>query len=883
MKRTVLYERHVSSNARIVEFAGWEMPIHYPTGIVEEHLATRKHAGLFDVSHMGRLLISGKNAVPFLQYVLSNNCAGLQCGEAQYTMIPNEQGGAIDDAYLYRFAEGEYLLVVNASNCEKDLSHFARALTRFENVECSNVTEHMAMLSLQGPRSKYMLSSIVEAGELPEPLRNCLSEIQIDGKRICVARTGYTGEPLGFELFVESTEATMLWERLVECGAVPAGLGARDTLRMEAGLPLYGHELGIDSGGEEIAIYSCPLARFAVSFSPLKNGFYGESQLKRQFAAYQKIVRQDYSALADLPRIVRLVAILGKGIARTGGRVFFGQKQVGWVTSGTMAPYWKTEGSGLDSVITNQRGMRAICMALIDSDVEEQQRISVEIRGKHVPALIVPYHLRSEAPPYARSIVFEAQEDAEMVSSPRQDIDYGIEKAPMLVQAAIDNTQWRQQQCINLIPSEQTQSSLTRLLSIMDPTFRYAEHKAVKAFHDAEIFYYQGTDFIAEVEQKLDDELSKFLNCAEVETRVVSGQMANMAVFSAVVDFLNRGNRKQEPRRIRSVFNNHILKGGHLSSQPMGALRDFVARDPQTDKPAVIRFPVQRDNPYRIDVSQLSDLFEQHKPELVILGKSMIIHREPVADIRRIIDELNLPTLIMYDMAHVLGLVGPYFQQPFLEGADVITGSTHKTFFGTQRGIIAADIEEYDAYYDLWDAITRRTFPGSVSNHHLGTLLGLLMAAYEMNHFKTEYQSQVLSNARAFAMALDDVGMSVAGERALSFTETHQVIVDVGFGKGIETARNLEANNIIVNFQAMPHEEGFTASGGLRLGVAEMTRFGMREKDFAAIAALIHDVVCHGRSVKDEVIALRKKFQELKFCFRTSDLEERIERLHKLV
>ncbi len=170
-----------------------------------------------------------------------------------------------------------------------------------------------------------------------------------------------------------------------------------------------------------------------------------------------------------------------------------------------------------------------------------------------------------------------------------------------------------------------------------------------------------------------------------------------------------------------------------------------------------------------------------------------------------------------------------------------------------------------------------------MSNHHLGTLLGLLLSAYEMNAFKDAYQRRVLANARAFARALKETGMEVAGDPDVSFTETHQVILNVGYSKGIEAARELEENNIIVNFQASPQEEGFTASGSLRLGVSEMTRFGMEEEDFKTLAQFIRDVVVEGKQVKGEVTSFRKRFQELKFCFSGAEFEEHLEALHRLI
>jgi aminomethyltransferase len=348
--------------------------------------------------------------------------------------------------------------------------------------------------------------------------------------------------------------------------------------------------------------------------------------------------------------------------------------------------------------------------------------------------------------------------------------------------------------------------------------------------------------------------------------------MANTAFFSALVDFLNRSDRKSEQRRIRKIMNNHIIKGGHLSAQPMGALRDFVARDPKTEKPGVINFPVLRDNPYKMDIRACEAIIKHHQPELVILGKSMIIHKEPVAEIRKLVDEFAPDCLVMYDMAHVLGLYGSHFQEPLKEGAHIVTGSTHKTYFGTQRGVIASDFAEDDLEYGLWETIQRRTFPGSVSNHHLGTMTGLLCAAYEMNAFKEPYQQAVISNAKAFALALKKEVLDVAGDPDISFTDTHQVILNVGYGRGARIAGQLEENNIIVNYQATPLEEGFTASGALRMGVSEMTRFGMKEKDFTTLAGLMADLIKNGSAVKGEIARFRENFLEMQFCFKEREV-----------
>ncbi len=896
LKRTPVYPSHVALGAKMVDFAGWEMPLMYPTGVVAEHLATRRRAGLFDVSHMGRFTVRGPDALEFLQRVLSNNAAALEVGQAQYTFIPTETGGAIDDAYLYRFFPDEYLLVVNAANRKRDWAHLQERLATWPPgpppspppgapaepavfpVTLEDHTSALAMLSLQGPLSREIVSGLLTEGTLPEPRRNELSVVRIGPTRVLLGRTGYTGEPLCFELFLPAERAASVWDLLIEKGAVPCGLGARDTLRLEAGLPLYGNELGIDPEGTEIPLLSSPLAQFAVSFSSVKGDYPGRTALLRQQGAYRRILAGDFSLTAELPRITRPVAVTGRGVARAGAPVARNGRPAGWVTSGTMVPYWNMTGEKLESRPGDDYELRSICLALLDSDIREDDEVTIDIRGHEVPAVVVPYHLRGDAPPYARPIAYHPLEAETPL--PRLDARHEVGN---LLGKTIANHRWRQEECINLIPSEMTPSPLVRLVSVSDPAFRYAEHRELEAFDDVDIFYYQGTGFIDQVEQALEREMCRFLGAAEAETRLISGQMANTALFSALVDYLNRWNRKGEPRRLQMVMNNHIGKGGHLSAQPMGALKDYVAIDPRTDRPAVVNFPVLPSDQYRIDVAGTLDLIDQYRPRLIIFGKSMVLYKEPVADVRRFVDEQGLDTVIMYDMAHVLGLAGPSFQQPFAEGADFVTGSTHKTFFGTQRGVIGTRFRERDEEYELWQTVRRRTFPGSVSNHHLGTMLGLLVATYEMNAFKDAYQPAVIANAKAFATALAAAGLHVAGDPAIGHTETHQVIVEVGYGQGPALAERLEANNIICNYQAAPDEEGFTAAGALRLGVAEMTRFGMGPDDFSALAALMAAVILHGRSVGDEVRDLRHQFRGLGYCFGEEEFPEAMRELRELL
>ncbi len=874
LKRTQLYDVHVSAGATMVDFGGWEMPIQYPSGIIAEHLYTRQVCSLFDVSHMGRLLIEGPQRKEFLQHVLTSNVSALDLNMAQYCIIPNENGGAVDDAYLYLFQEDNYLLVVNAANIDKDLEHLNRALSGFD-CTITNISDRWASIAVQGPKSKEMLMTL-SGGESPtkEPTKNSLGTVSLEGRQARIAKTGYTGEPLGYEVYVRSEDAVWLWNRLVELGARPAGLGARDTLRMEASFPLYGHEMGVAPDGTEIPIFAVPLAKFAVSFSAQKGDFIGRAALERQHQAFIRHMDRDFSNMSALPRRIAPIALLDRGVMRAGMEIYKGDKLVGWVTSGTMVPYFKTQGEGLSTVILEASGKRAIGLCYIDSDVLVDDTVEVDIRGKRLKAVIPARHMSVGAPPFARPLLYGEQEEVRTVAGGDR-----TGKALTLLHKAIENHVWRQEQCVNLIPSENTPSRAVRLLSGSDPACRYAEHKKILAFYEKEVFYYQGTKFIDQVERMLTEEMRAYFGCTEVETRTLSGQMSNMAVFSALMDWKNRFDRKNEAKRLGYVMNNHIIKGGHLSAQPMGALHDYIAVDPVTEKPAVVNFPVCRDNPYKMDVEETKKLIDRYRPELIIFGKSMVLHKEPVAQIRQFVDEQKIPTTIMYDMAHVLGLIGDHFQNPFQEGAEIVTGSTHKTFFGPQRGVIGVNYKEEDLKYGLWKTIESRTFPGSVSNHHLGTQLGMLMAAYEMNQFRDAYQSAIIRNAKSFARSLRSYGLDVVGDPAIDYTETHQVIVSVGYGEGAEIAERLEQNNVIVNYQATPDEEGFTASGALRMGVSEMTRFGFEEKDFDQLASLMADCILRGREIKGDVERLRAGHTEMRYCFDDAAINDALEQL----
>jgi glycine/serine hydroxymethyltransferase len=445
-----------------------------------------------------------------------------------------------------------------------------------------------------------------------------------------------------------------------------------------------------------------------------------------------------------------------------------------------------------------------------------------------------------------------------------------------LANKVANNNIWRQRKCFNLIPSENTPSLLVKLCEISDPSGRYAEHKtALKreveslsgtgALKGDQVYYYQGADFIYDVEQRLKSEFADFIGGANVETRPVSGQMANEIVFKGLVKFLSsrpQGFPSLSPTgRLACVMNNDLNYGGHLSAQPYGALFNFAE-----DK--IINFPTDQKNPYRMDAEKIVLLISEHRPALIVFGKSMFLHPEPVRQVRAFLQTIpGYFPLVMYDAAHVLGILGSFFQDPLGEGADVVTGSTHKTFFGPQRGIIASNLPADSPLRKMWNEIVARTFPGSTSNHHLGTQLAMLAATIEMNAFKNVYQKQVLANARAFAKACAARGIPVEGGESEGYTHTHQVIIRVtayGDAKGI--ASRLEANNIITNYQALPGDETFYRPSGIRMGVQEMTRFGMKENDFDELARCIADIVLRNRNTALEVAEFRRRFGKMEYC-----------------
>jgi aminomethyltransferase len=337
----------------MIPFAGYLLPVQYETGLIAEHLAVREKAGLFDVSHMGELLIRGRDALQNLQYLVTGDLSGMENGRVRYSLLCNDRGGIVDDLVVCRLDKERFLLVVNAANKDKDAAWIAGRLSGEAVME--DLSEEYAQIAIQGPCSPAILKTC--SGALPEKYYTLIESSSVAGIPCIVSRTGYTGEP-GFELYCPPSAAASLWERLLSAGEgiIPCGLGSRDTLRLEAGMPLYGHEMN-----ENINPFEAGLA-CAVSMN--KGDFIGKSSL----------------AGREKPERIRVgIRITGRGIARGGETVFVRGKEAGAVSSGTFSP-WSRE---------------AIAMALIRSDSAEiGTGLEIDIRGRMVEGLIcsLPFH-----------------------------------------------------------------------------------------------------------------------------------------------------------------------------------------------------------------------------------------------------------------------------------------------------------------------------------------------------------------------------------------------------------------------------------------------------------------------------------------------------------
>ncbi len=350
-KKTALYEEHVSLGGKIVDFAGWELPVQYTT-VIEEHTATREKAGLFDIGHMAEFLVKGIDAFSFLQSVLSRDIRSMECGFAMYSTLLYENGGTIDDLFVYRLMDNDFMLVVNAANQKKDWDWLLKNKGDFE-VEFEDVSDKTAKIDIQGPESKSILQKLTGDLELPE--RFYFIKNKIKSIEAIISRTGYTGED-GFEIYCDNHDAVDLWRMLLEAGKddglVPCGLGARDSLRIESGYSLYGHELTDDITPVEASI------RFVIG---KEKEFIGSKVVHEQIknGPSRKLIAFE---------------ITGRGIPREKYEVQKDGKKIGEVTSGTFSPTLK----------------KGIGMALVESEtVSIGDEISVIIRNKPYEALVV--------------------------------------------------------------------------------------------------------------------------------------------------------------------------------------------------------------------------------------------------------------------------------------------------------------------------------------------------------------------------------------------------------------------------------------------------------------------------------------------------------------
>ncbi|PLR99918.1 glycine cleavage system aminomethyltransferase GcvT [Bacillus sp. T33-2] len=364
LKRTPLYEAYSDYGAKTIDFGGWELPVQF-SGIKDEHEAVRTRAGLFDVSHMGEIEVKGTGSLAYLQKMMTNDVSKLDSGGAQYTAMCYENGGTVDDLLVYKLADDHYVLVVNAANIEKDYSWLQDYLS--SDVQLKNLSEETAQLALQGPSAEKVLQKLAGDFDLGSIGFFKFSQgVGLNGHKALVSRTGYTGED-GFEIYCDARDAVSLWREILEAGkeegVVPCGLGARDTLRFEANLALYGQELSADISPLEAGI------GFAVKLNK-EEDFIGKAALKQQ--------KEN-----GLPRKLTGIEMIERGIPRHGYPVYKGDRKIGEVTTGTQSPTLK----------------KNIGLVLLETDEAAPGNVlEVEIRGKRLKAAVAatPFYKRDK-------------------------------------------------------------------------------------------------------------------------------------------------------------------------------------------------------------------------------------------------------------------------------------------------------------------------------------------------------------------------------------------------------------------------------------------------------------------------------------------------------
>lgn len=357
LQRTPLYPVYARYGAKTVDFAGWELPVQFGS-ITQEHEAVRTKAGLFDVSHMGEVEITGKDALAFLQRLTTNDVAKLVPGQAQYGVMCYPDGGTVDDLVIYMLADNHYWLVVNAANRDKDLKWLNEQRASTEEVQIADISPRIALLALQGPRAEAILQRLTDTDLSQIGFFHFQADVRLDGIRALVSRSGYTGED-GFELYVAPEQAVALWEMLLACGEadglVPCGLGARDTLRFEAKLPLYGQEL-------------------SETITPIEAGLGFAVKTDKAIPCIGYAVLKQQKEVGP-PRKLVGIEMIERGIPRTGYPVYVGEERIGVVTTGTQSPTLK----------------KSLGLALLDKDYTALDTVvEVEIRASRRKAKVVP-------------------------------------------------------------------------------------------------------------------------------------------------------------------------------------------------------------------------------------------------------------------------------------------------------------------------------------------------------------------------------------------------------------------------------------------------------------------------------------------------------------
>ncbi len=356
--KTPLYDAHVKLGGRIVPFAGYLLPVQYE-GVIAEHMAVREKAGLFDVSHMGEITFKGKGALASLNHLLTNDFTNMPLGKVRYAVMCYEDGGTVDDLLVYKFGEEDYYIVVNASNRHKDFEHMKKNI--LPDTEIEDISDSVAQVALQGPKAKDIMLKLMKEEDIPEKYYTAKRDVDIAGMNCLISYTGYTGEA-GYEIYTANENAEKLWNTILEAGEefglIPCGLGARDTLRLEASMPLYGHEMD-------------------ETITPLETGLdFGVKMNKEEFIGKKAMEEKGE------PKICRVgLRIIDKGVLREHQDVYVGDEKIGHTSSGTFSPLLKT----------------SIAMALIDKKYADIGTVvEVDVRGRRLKAEVVemPFYSR---------------------------------------------------------------------------------------------------------------------------------------------------------------------------------------------------------------------------------------------------------------------------------------------------------------------------------------------------------------------------------------------------------------------------------------------------------------------------------------------------------